>query len=303
MHQRQSDHDIAISEEQLNAFADGQLPSATAQQVARAIRRQPGHAEQIYDYWVSERALYQRMAGAFDRAPPISAPDPTLDMATPTWFGRSTFMAVAGVLITLFIGAQYVFFEGQQATSSPAQLAVNWFQSEPSEGIAPVEVDAQFGHLGLQPIGQQFVYFGGQPWLEIRFEDSEQTPIALYKSAFNDVGNGGWLRVFTAGQTPLAEWATDGNRFVLVGGSPSQDVAHLAVRMRAHLMASPAHLNADAIPEESSAPLSSEPRVNASGSMGMDPAAQVNGLPEPQFNHSQQPAPLPLQSDSPISDL
>lgn len=299
----QSDRDYALSAEQLNAFADGQLPQPLAQQVAHAIRQQPGHAEQIYQYWIRERALHQSIAGAFNRAPPLQISDPVLDQTESDGAPRGAMaVAAAALLMTVMVGGYHWFERGSEVAPQPSQLALQWFQNAPLANISPMEASAQFSELGLQPQGQQVVHFADQPWLEMRFETSNNIPLALYKGTTNSADSGAWLRVFSSGQMPLAEWNAQGNRYVLVGGNNSLDVANLAVSMRASLMAPPSTGDEMDAPMEHRQPADSDYPAQGEPA-GTNNLQLENGVADDVSRYPGRPADLRPVMESPVSTL
>lgn len=64
-----------VSDEELSAFADGQLPPADCVRVAAHLRANPQDADRIHTYWRREAELYSAFAvAADDTAPEPAAP-------------------------------------------------------------------------------------------------------------------------------------------------------------------------------------------------------------------------------------
>ena len=65
----------AVTDEELSAFADGQLPPHRARRVAAEIRAHPRFADRIYAYWRREAALWRALDPVFQESvPQIEAP-------------------------------------------------------------------------------------------------------------------------------------------------------------------------------------------------------------------------------------
>ena len=217
-----------LSDEQLSAFADGQLPRRQAQQVAALLRRHPEYAYRIHGYWRSEAALYQALNRT--ELPEISLPA-TRSRRTAL---LTTASAASLMLVTM---ALWLAWPGQSA-QKPAgpnyiDVALNAYLDAP-----PLAKDhgqsslASFSDLGLTPAGQQVLHVANQELREYRFSGPENRRLALYEISNPTQGQEGWLHILASGQVPVVEWYSQNKRYLLVGEASTPDLTQLAVNMQ-----------------------------------------------------------------------
>jgi len=217
-----------LSDEQLSAFADGQLPRRQAQQVAALLRRHPEYADRIHGYWRREAALYQALNRT--ELPEISLPA-TRSRRTVL---LTTASAASLMLVTM---ALWLAWPGQSA-QKPAgpnyiDVALNAYLDAPPlakhHGQSSL---ASFSDLGLTPAGQQVLQVANQELREYRFNGPENRRLALYEISNPTQGQEGWLHILASGQVPVVEWYSQNKRYLLVGEASTPDLTQLAVNMQ-----------------------------------------------------------------------
>lgn len=217
-----------LSDEQLSAFADGQLPRRQAQHVAVLLRRHPEYADRIHGYWRREAALYQALNRT--ELPEISLPSTRSRRAVLL----TTASAASLMLVTM---ALWLAWPGQSA-QKPAgpnyiDVALNAYLDAP-----PLAKDhgqsslASFSDLGLTPAGQQVLQVANQELREYRFNGPENRRLALYEISNPTQGQEGWLHILASGQVPVVEWYSQNKRYLLVGEASTPDLTQLAVNMQ-----------------------------------------------------------------------
>jgi len=217
-----------LSDEQLSAFADGQLPRRQAQQVAVLLRRHPEYADRIHGYWRREAALYQALNRT--ELPEISLPS--------TRSRRTVLLTTASAASLMLVAmALWLAWPGQSA-QKPAgpnyiDVALNAYLDAP-----PLAKDhgqsslASFSDLGLTPAGQQVLQVANQELREYRFNGPENRRLALYEISNPTQGQEGWLHILASGQVPVVEWYSQNKRYLLVGEASTPDLTQLAVNMQ-----------------------------------------------------------------------
>tara|TARA_Y100001934_G_C12345951_1_gene772801 strand:- start:729 stop:1583 length:855 start_codon:yes stop_codon:yes gene_type:complete len=217
-----------LSDEQLSAFADGQLPRRQAHRVATLLRRHPEYADRIHGYWRREAALYQALnnTGLPEVSLPTVRPRRTVLLATAS---AASLMLMAVVALWLARPGQPV----QKAGPNYIDVALNAYLNAPpltnSNGQPSL---ASFADLGLTPAGQQVLQVANQELREYRFNGPESRRLALYEISTTSQGQEGWLRILANSQVPVVEWYGQNKRYLLVGEASTPTLTQLAVNMQ-----------------------------------------------------------------------
>ena len=223
-----------LSDEQLSAFADGQLPRRQAQRVAVLLRRHPEYADRIHGYWRREAALYL----ALNRS---ELPDVSLPVNRPR---RTVLLSTASAASLLVAIALWLAWPGQ-SVQKPAgpnyiDVALNAYLDAPpladNHGQSSL---ASFSDLGLTPAGQQVLQVANQELHEYRFNGPEDRRLALYEISTPTQGQEGWLHILASGQVPVVEWYSQNKRYLLVGEASTPALTQLAVNMQQLLQSPP----------------------------------------------------------------
>lgn len=226
-HSSNASHEV-LSDEQLSAFADGQLPRHQAQRVAALLRRHPEYAERIYGYWRREAALYQALNRT--RLPEVSLPTvrprPSVLLTTAS---AASLMLVAVAL--------WLAWPGQTVQKSAGpnyiDVALNaYLNAPPLTQRHDQPSPASFADLGLTPAGQQVLQVANQELQEYRFNGPDSRRLALYEISTTSQEQQGWLRILASSQVPVVEWYGQNKRYLLVGEAPTPALTQLAVNMQ-----------------------------------------------------------------------
>lgn len=217
-----------LSDEQLSAFADGQLPRRQAQKVAALLRRHPEYADRIHGYWRREAALYQALNRT--ELPDASLPAPRSR--------RAVLLTTASAASLMLVAvALWLAWPGQSA-QKPAgpnfiDVALNAYLNAPpltnSNGQPSL---ASFADLGLTPAGQQILQVANKQLREYRFNGPENRRLALYEISNPTQGQEGWLHILASSQVPVVEWYGQNKRYLLVGETSTPALTQLAVNMQ-----------------------------------------------------------------------
>lgn len=219
-----------VSEEELNAFADGELPRRRARRVAAGIRRQPAYADRVRDYWRHDETLWRAFkddSTAASLSSPVQAPGAAPRRHWLAAGGLGTLMA-AGVIMAVWWQTP----PPDPATARPSvdltQAIVHAFSNPvalPDTTPAPA---LPLDRLGLVSSGQQPLLVSGQHIQEYRFENAEGQRVALYETGQGGSGDN-WLHVLTQSPVTLVRWSQNGRGYVLAADSAPLELTRLAL--------------------------------------------------------------------------
>lgn len=226
---------MSLSDEQLSAFADGQLSRRQAHHVARTLRRNPAYADRIHGYWRHEAALYQALQSA--DLPTGSLPDAT---GRRKWAWLAGSSAAASLLLAAGLWAVWPR-HSPSPVNQPDYIsaALDAYHSAPplshSNPGVNQDVSLPFMNLGLKAAGNQVLQVANQPLREFRYIGPEDQRLALYKVPDANQRQHDWLRLFAGGRFPLVEWYSNSNRYLLVGSGSAKNLTQLAIDMQNRL--------------------------------------------------------------------
>lgn len=272
--------DHAVTDQELSAFADGQLPRHRARQVARQLRAHPEYADRIHAYWRREAALQRALNPVFltPVSPPVPAPR-----------RRWTWVAAAG-LATGTVLSVLVWRGTGVAPSDFTELALRAYAGAPgavSLGPAP---PAPFQGLDLEPVSRRNVRIEGDRLVEYRYRDPQGREVALYEMHRGTRVDDGWFHVMSRQERPLVRWSQGERNYVLVGDGGLAHLTGLALEMRGRLAPLPNEatplptpsLPEGPLPDGSVPPIQPLPRAPASGGVQGRPLPQDAGLATPE---------------------
>ena len=219
-----------VSEEELNAFADGELPRRRARLVAAGIRRQPAYADRVRDYWRHDEILWRALKDDSTAAPlssPVQAPGASPRRHWLAAGGLGTLVA-AGVIMAVWWQTP----PPDPATARPSvdltQAIVHAFSNPVAlPDTTPVPA-LPLDRLGLVSSGQQPLLVSGQHIQEYRFENAEGQRVALYETGQGGSGDN-WLHVLTQSPVTLVRWSQNGRGYVLAADSAPLELTRLAL--------------------------------------------------------------------------
>ncbi|AFT70535.1 hypothetical protein B5T_02261 [Alloalcanivorax dieselolei B5] len=251
-----------VTEEELSAFADGELPRRRARRVAAGIRRQPAYADRVRDYWRRDETLWRALKDDSSAAP-LSSP-----ARAPNAAPRRRWLAAAGGLGTLVAAGVMMAVWWQTPPPSPVtaepaadltQAIVHAFSNPvalPDSAPAPA---LPLDRLGLIASGQQPLLVSGQHIQEYRFENTEGQRVALYETGQSRSGDN-WLHVLTQSPVTLVRWSQNGRGYVLAADSAPLELAQLALGIHEALSMAGGATPGAAMP--SGAPAADAPAAN-----------------------------------------
>ncbi|MCW8126881.1 anti-sigma factor family protein [Microbulbifer halophilus] len=208
-------NDRSVSNEDLSAFADGQLSRADSARVAAYLRANPQDADRIYAYWKQEAELHSVFATDREGEPEPAARNPRSPYRGPL------FIAGAAALFAVVVPWLVLDRNGStQGVVLPAPAETQ--QAGPS-----------YAGLELEP-GQHPMEEG---MVEYHFSGGDGSSLVLYETAAQGVGAG-----YSGSQRGAArvEWVEGGRHFALEGGRGAAELMSLAVSLRRHLSSPPA---------------------------------------------------------------
>ncbi|MFP1684366.1 anti-sigma factor family protein [Alloalcanivorax sp. C16-1] len=261
--------DHAVTDQELSAFADGQLPRHRARQVARQLRAHPEYADRIHAYWRREAALQRALNPVFltPVSPPVPAPR-----------RRWTWVAAAG-LATGTVLSVLVWRGTGVAPLDFTELALRAYAGAPgavSLGPAP---PAPFQGLDLEPVSRRTVRIEGDRLVEYRYRDPQGREMALYEMDRGASVDDGWFHVMSRQERPLVRWSQGERNYVLVGDGGLAHLTGLALEMRGRLAPLPADPSVPTVPETPGSDRSMPAIESLPGAAGGD---GVQGRPLPQ---------------------
>lgn len=209
-HKRQS-----VSEVELSAFADGQLPQAHSARVAAHLRANPEDADRIHAYWRQEAELYRAFSAGVDEQ----------EFPPPAKTGRLPLYAVAAVVLVCAATAPLLLREGDPPQPA-SQVALQVSQQEPVSTYAGLELHPGTGQI---PVEEDVV--------EYHFSSGAGVDLVLYEYATRG-GAGAGYGTPQSGAARV-EWIEAGRRFVLEGGRDAAELMSLAVSLRRQLSSPP----------------------------------------------------------------
>ena len=245
----------AVTDEELSAFADGQLPPHRARRVAAEIRAHPRFADRIYAYWRREAALWRALDPVFQESvPQIEAP------RARRWPAAAA-LIVAALLVTG--GALHMAGSGP----APARFADMVLQAymQPARASGEVSGPRLFSGLGLQPLSQKQLQLAGREITEYRYHDAGSNRLALYEMDHHTAIQDGWFHVMSDKSVPLVRWQQGGKSYLLVGDMELAELTRTAMAMQQKISGPPG-TSEQSVPAPTGAPSS----------------APANGTPAPQ---------------------
>lgn len=276
----------AVTDEQLSAFADGQLSHRQARRLARLIRARPEYADRIHAYWRREAALLRALDPIF--LAPVPPPE---DRTRHRWRWTAAGL-VAGALLSVLL------WRGL-GTGSPdfAELALRaYFDRSGAVSLGPAP-PAPFNGLDLEPVSRRSLRIEGDQLVEYRYRDPQGRDLALYEMARGATVNDGWFHMMSRQDPPLVRWSHGDRNYVLIGDANLSHLAGLAMEMHGHMMMLPGEAVPSAQPDPPPGvgapvePLAPTPSLNGHGVSG-EPQSRDAGLSAP----SEQLATPPKQS-------
>ena len=260
-----------ISDEELSAFADGQLPQRRAARVAAYLRRDPSAQAQVNAYVDQDRLIARAFSGV------LEAPVPArMQPGGPAGGKRSlpmTGLAAAMLLLTATLVFWSLPESGQPALT---QVALESFHESPaiSPGSGP--------QPDFQPVGFEFAgarTLGAASVTEYRFRNASGQRVGLYVAPRDNVDAAAY-RVVRGEGLNVVTWQSAGEQYALVGEQDVAGLTTLAVNSRRPSSSRPIQVaGPDEPPPSSAAP------TPAAGPQAVPPAeardAVISTVDEP----------------------
>jgi hypothetical protein len=212
----------AVTDEELSAFADGELPPHRARRVAAEIRAHPRFADRIHAYWRREAALWRALDPVFQESVPhIEAPR-----------ARRWPTAAALIVAALLVTGGALHLTGSDP--APARFADMVLQAymQPARASGEVSAPRLFSGLGLQPLSQKQLQLGGREIMEYRYQDAGANRLALYEMDRHTAIQDGWFHVMSDKSVPLVRWQQGSKSYLLVGDLELSELTRTAMAMQ-----------------------------------------------------------------------
>ncbi|MEQ8799121.1 MAG: hypothetical protein RJQ08_14930 [Salinisphaeraceae bacterium] len=213
-----------ISDEELSAFADGQLPRRRAAAVAAYLRRDPSAQAQVNAYIDQDRLIARAFADALE-APVPARMQPAGPVGDKRRLPRSGLAVAALLLLTATVVFWSLPESGQPALS---QVALDSFRESPS-------VSADAGpRPDFEPIGFEFAgtrMLGAASVTEYRFRNASGQRVGLYVAPRDNVDSAAY-RVLRGEGLNVVTWQSAGEQYALVGEQDVAGLTTLAVNSR-----------------------------------------------------------------------
>lgn len=231
-----TDHDV--TEAELSAFADGNLPESRAAAVAEYLRRNPEAAACLCTYYRQDHALRTGYAPVLDE--PV--PEYLQAIVRRRTTRRVPRMAVAALLVASLALGVLVQLQWERA-DEPAPMAfeavaMQVFGTGPSTAADGTDTLPPPGIQppGIQPPGYELVdrrtlQSDGREVREYRYRDPDGERLGLYVSQASRDDDRGY-RVVTQDDLSAVGWHQDGRAYVLVGNRVVGGLTRLAVETR-----------------------------------------------------------------------
>lgn len=217
-----------VTDEQLSAFADGQLPPHQARRIASEIRAHPRFADRIYAYWRREAALWRALDPVFQEP----APKIKKNKIKP-W------SAAAGLItVGLLLAGVVLHFSSSQPTPERFADLVLQAYFQPVNASSKVSSPRLFNGLNLRPLSQNQLQLAGREITEYRYRDARSNRIALYEMNRSTAVEEGWFHVMSGKKVPLVCWQQGGKSYLLVGDQKLPDLTGTAMAMQQKIGAS-----------------------------------------------------------------
>jgi hypothetical protein len=207
-----------ISEEELSAFADGQLPQKRCAQVANYLRANPAEAERIYAYWKHDAVLY----AAFK---PESEQETKFQAGRGNYFPLYAGAVAALIFFTVLVPRLWEKGAVQLFVPTDKSLAAEIGVETPLTTYAALEL--------VEPPGQGFALGRAA---EFHFTGSNGVSLVLYETP---MGSGDAEYALGQGGVNRVEWIAGDKHYALVGGQDAAQLIAMATLLR-ESMAAPA---------------------------------------------------------------
>lgn len=213
----------AVTDEELSAFADGQLPPHRARRVAAEIRAHPRFADRIYAYWRREAALWRALDPVFQE------PVPQVGPARARRWPAVAALIIGGVLVA---GGGALHLSGSGPT--PARFADMVLQAylQPARASSDISAPRLFSGLGLEPLSQKQLHLAGREITEYRYSDERANRLALYEMDHHTAIQDGWFHVMSDKSVPLVRWQQGSKSYLLVGDIELAELTRTAMAMQ-----------------------------------------------------------------------
>lgn len=206
-----------VTDEELSAFADGQLSRARSASVAAYLRTDPGAAERVFSYWMREAELYRSLGVS-----PGEEGDPAPGRSPR---GRGpVFAGIAALLLAGVLLLPWLWNREQGETLYPPETYVE-------TGAAPAKTAPTFAGLELPATKGQHPVAAGMR--EFHFTAADGSSLAFYSVSMDSAG----LGALPKGDAALVEWVGDGRHYALAGNLAGADMIATAVLLQRKLSA------------------------------------------------------------------
>lgn len=272
--------DETIGDEELSAYADGQLPPEAAARVARRLREQPEAAERLYAYLRQDARLREAFASVHDAPVPPELRARLERSKTERRSGRALRRgAVAAALGALLL---LVSWGAREAPSPPAveerpSFVAAALTAYRGAGETLAELPRRGSGLDLAKLAelrleaQHRIRAGERPMIESVYRGPGGERLVVYEQPEPQLASP-VLRVRERGGLRVVEWTAGERRYALVGERSVGGLTRLALRAR-HSLAGEA--------------LASAPSAQGPGAAGTKPSS---GTAEtPRVKHGLQP--------------
>jgi len=198
------EHDRPVSEEELSAFADGELPPRRARRVAAHLRAHPTDADRIHDYWRREAAILQVYASLPEEHAAVAAQ--VRHRGGRQWPLVAT-AATALIAAVWFGGVTWQWRGGQASSPDFASVALRAY-ARPLEGDGGTETVSApaFPGAGLTPFAHKQLQVADHHIEEYRYRSANGEVVALYAMQAEEASRGDLYQIFERGVTHAIEW-------------------------------------------------------------------------------------------------
>jgi len=238
------ERESSVSEEDLSAFADGQLPPNRARRVADHLRTHPVDADRVHGYWRREAEIRHAFASILEE--PIPDDCRVRDDRSVQWPRAAAVATAAVVVLSVLVAWPW---RAADQTSQPDFVSVAFdAYAESRVDVDPGDVPEsapRFPGTGLEPVFHRHLQVGEHQVDEYRYRGASGEPVALYAMEAGQAGKEGLFQVFERAGARLVEWRIGGEHYALVGRQDVAMLTQLAIRARGNLSA-PSSTLADA---------------------------------------------------------
>lgn len=255
-----------ISENDLHAYVDGQLPAARQAEVETWLADHPDDAARLHAYRAQNHALRERFAAVLDEPLPMALrtlaapPVPAKTAWLPRWSLQRLAAGIAIAVVSGLVGwtardqhapaerlAQGVPLPRQAAVAHavfspdvrrPVEIRadqedqlVNWLSRRLGTPVRP----PRLGALGYELIGGRLLPGGSGPVAQFMYHDAAGQRLTLYVSTENAGNRDTAFRFAQEGPINVFYWVDGQFGYALSAGIPKAELAHVATAVYAQL--------------------------------------------------------------------